>query len=150
MPNEFRLFYVTFLTVRLYIQLDQFIISQVTLPTLFHQLPSGFYWFLNVASEPLEHCNLLYPSGCSWVSPYQTHKNLDYLQLEIVNINPHRDKNLVAPTVCVISRQILYRLIHQRSGHVCITRLKKMVIKGLMEGLPKISLNLKNTALSLY
>ena len=42
MPKELGLFYVAFLTVRLYIQLGQFIIVQVTLPTLYHQVPSSF------------------------------------------------------------------------------------------------------------
>ena len=41
MPKELGLFYVAFLTVRLYIKLDQFIIIQVTLPTLYHQVPSN-------------------------------------------------------------------------------------------------------------
>ena len=42
MTKELGLFYVAFLTVRLYIQLDQFIIIQVTLPTLYHQVNSSF------------------------------------------------------------------------------------------------------------
>ena len=42
MPKELGLSYVVFLTVRLYVQLDQFIIVQVTLPTLYHQVPSSF------------------------------------------------------------------------------------------------------------
>ena len=42
MPKELRLFYVVFLTVKLYIQLNQFIIVPVTLPTLSHQVPSSF------------------------------------------------------------------------------------------------------------
>ena len=29
-------------------------------------------------SEPLEHCDFVYPQGCSWISPYQTHHNLEY------------------------------------------------------------------------
>ena len=37
MPKVLGLFYVVFLTVPLYIQLDQFIIVQVTLPTPYHQ-----------------------------------------------------------------------------------------------------------------
>ena len=41
MPNELGLYYVAVLTVLLYIQLDQFIIVQVTLPTLSHQVPSN-------------------------------------------------------------------------------------------------------------
>ena len=56
--------------------------------------------FKKVTSEPLEHCDFVEPQGSSWRSPYQTRNNLDYLQLEIVNINPHRDKNIVVPTVC--------------------------------------------------
>ena len=41
MPKELVLFYVAFLNVRLFIQLDPFIIVQVTLPTLYHQVPSS-------------------------------------------------------------------------------------------------------------
>ena len=48
------LFYVDFLTVRLYIQLDQFIIVQVTLPTLYNQVPSSFILVLRSL-----HLNLL-------------------------------------------------------------------------------------------
>ena len=39
MPNELRLLNLIFLTVPLYIQWDQFIIVQVTLPTPSHQVP---------------------------------------------------------------------------------------------------------------
>ena len=46
--------YVAFLTVRLYIQLDQFIIFQVTLPTLYHHVPSSFILVLKRL-----HMNLL-------------------------------------------------------------------------------------------
>ena len=42
MPKELGLFYDTFLTVQLYIQWDQFIIFQVTLPKISHQVPSSF------------------------------------------------------------------------------------------------------------
>ena len=42
MTKELGLFYVAFLTFRLYIQLDQFIIFQFTLPKLYHQDPSSF------------------------------------------------------------------------------------------------------------
>ena len=54
MPNELGLFYVAFLTVLLYIQLDQFIVVQVTLPTLYHQVPSSFILVLRKL-----HLNLL-------------------------------------------------------------------------------------------
>ena len=42
MPKKLVIFFVAFLTVRLYIQLDQYIIVQVTLPTLYHQVTSNF------------------------------------------------------------------------------------------------------------
>ena len=42
MSKELGLFYVALLTVKLYIQLGQFIIAQVTLLTLYHQVPSNF------------------------------------------------------------------------------------------------------------
>ena len=42
MPKGLGLFYVAFLTVPLYIQLYQFIIVYVTLPTLYHQVNSSF------------------------------------------------------------------------------------------------------------
>ena len=42
MPKKLGLFYVYFLIVRLYIHLDQFIIVQVTLPTLYHKVPLNF------------------------------------------------------------------------------------------------------------
>ena len=135
MTKELGLFYVAFLTVRLYIQLDQFIFVQVTLPTLYHQTPSSFILVKKVTFEPLEHCDFVDPQGHSWRSIYQNCNNIDYLQLEMVNINPHRDKNIFVPTVCGISKQTLPQLIHQRFGHVSITRLKRMSRKGLMEGL---------------
>ena len=92
--------------------------------------------FKKVTSEPLEHCDFVDSQGRSWISPYQTRNNLDYIQLEVVQINPHRDKNLVVPTVRGFSKQTLYQLIHQRFGHISITQLKRMARKGLMEGLP--------------
>ena len=54
MPKGLGLFYVAFLTVPLYIQLDQFIIVQVTLTTLYHQVPSSFILVLRQF-----HLNLL-------------------------------------------------------------------------------------------
>ena len=42
MPKELGLFYAVSLTVQLYIQWEQFIILQVTLPTPCHQVPSNF------------------------------------------------------------------------------------------------------------
>ena len=93
--------------------------------------------FQKVKPEPLENCDFVYPQGCSLVSPYQTCNNLDYLQLKSIKINPHRDKNIVVPNVCGLSKKTLYQLIHRSFGHVSITRKKRMVRKGLMESLPE-------------
>ena len=54
MPKGLGLFYLAFLTVPLYIQLYQFIIVQVTLPTQYHPVPSSFI----LVSRKL-HLNLL-------------------------------------------------------------------------------------------
>ena len=51
--KELGIFYVTFLTVTLYIQWDQFIIFQVTLPTPYHQVLSNF-----MLSFKMLHLNL--------------------------------------------------------------------------------------------
>ena len=53
-PKELGLFYVSFLTFQLYIQLDQFIFVQVTLSTLYHQVPSNF-----ILGFKMLHLNLL-------------------------------------------------------------------------------------------
>ena len=91
--------------------------------------------FKKVTSEPLEHCDFVDPQGRSWRPRYQNNNNLDYLQLEIVKINTKRDKNIVVPTLCGLSKQTLSQLIYQRFGHVSITRLKWMARKVLMEGM---------------
>ena len=54
MPKGLGLFYVAFLTVPLFNQLDHFIIVQVTLPTPYHQVPSSFILVLRKL-----HLNLL-------------------------------------------------------------------------------------------
>ena len=54
MPKELGLFNFAFLIFRLFIQLGQFIIVQVTLPTLYHQVPSSFILVLKRL-----HLNLL-------------------------------------------------------------------------------------------
>ena len=63
--------------------------------------------FKKVTSENLEHFDFFDPQGHSWRAPYHTRNNLDYLHLEIFNINPHIDINIFVPTVCVLSKQTL-------------------------------------------
>ena len=114
MPKELRLFYASLPNVQLYIQLDHFIIVQVTLPALSNQVNSNFMLVLKRL-----HLNLLNIVALLTFkvvlrrSPYQTQKNLDYLQIEIVKVNPHRDKNIVVPTVCGLSKENISQLIHQ-------------------------------------
>ena len=61
--------------------------------------------FQNVTSEPLEYCYFVDPQDSYFISPYQTQNNIDYLQIEIVKVNPHRNKNIVVPTFCALSKQ---------------------------------------------
>ena len=56
--------------------------------------------FQKVASESLEHCDFVDLQGSSWRSPYQTHNNLNNLQIDIVKVSPQRDRNIVVPTFC--------------------------------------------------
>ena len=62
MPKELGLFYVTFLTVQLYIHLDQFSTVQVTLTTLYHQVPSNFMLVLKMLNLNLLEIVTLLPS----------------------------------------------------------------------------------------
>ena len=103
--------------------------------------------FQKIKYEPLEHCYFVDPQGISWRSPYQTQNNLGYLQIESVKVNPHRDGNIVVPTVCTLSKQNIYQLIHHHFGHDSITILKLMAIKRLMEGLPENILGLEELCL---
>ena len=138
MPKELGLFYFIFLTAPLYIQWDQFIIIQVTLPTTSNQVPSNIMFVLqNVSSEPIEHCDFVDPQGHFGRPPYQTRNNLDYLQIEMIKVNPQRNRNIVVPTLVVISKYNLSQIIHQSFVHVSINRLIRMTRKGLMKGFPK-------------
>ena len=58
-------------------------------------------------SEPLEHCDFVYPQGTYWRSPYHTQNNVDYLQIEIVKSKPQENRNIVVPTVRDLPRKIL-------------------------------------------
>ena len=59
--------------------------------------------FQKVAYEPLGHCEFVDPQGRSWISPYQTQNNLYYLHIEIVKLNPQRDRNILVLTICDLS-----------------------------------------------
>ena len=126
MLKELGLLYVVFLTVPLYLQWDQFIIAKVTIPIKLHQVPSKVYvGFQKVKSEPIDYCNFVVPQGCSWGSLHYTKNYLDYLQIEIFKVNPHRDSNIAVPIVCALSKKKSH-LINQHFVHVSITILKLM------------------------
>ena len=88
--------------------------------------------FQKFTSELFEHCDFVDSQGSSWSLIYQIQNNLDYIKIEIVKVNPNRDRNIFFPTFCGLSKQNLSQILHQNFGHVSITRLKKMARKGLI------------------
>ena len=125
MLKELGLFYAVFLTFPLYTQWGHFITVQVTLTTPSHQVPSNFMLdFKRLHLNLLNIVNLLTLRVVLRKSPYHNQNNLDYLQIEIIIFNPHRDRNIVVPTVCAFSKRNFSHLIHTHCGHFSIFRLK--------------------------
>ena len=58
-----------------------------------------------ITYEPLEHCDFVDPQGRSWRSPYHNKNNLDCFQIVIFKVNPQRNRNVVVPTACALSKQ---------------------------------------------
>ena len=138
MPNKLGFFYVAFLTVPLYIQLYQFIIFQVTLPILSHQVPSNFMLdFKRLHLNLLNIVTLLTLKVVLGDHHTRLKTIFNIFKYKFVKVNPHRDSNIFFPTVCGNSKQNLSKFIHHRFGYVSITRLKRKAIKRLMEGLPE-------------
>ena len=77
-------------------------------------------------SKPLEHCEFFDLHGLSWRSPYQNQNNLDHIQIEIVKVSHHRDKNIVFLYVCFLSEQNISHDIYQCFGFVSISITKQM------------------------
>ena len=75
-----------------------------TISSVAIKLYVGFQIF---TSEPIEHCGFVGPQGHYWISPYQTQKNLDSIQIKNFWLNPHIDRNIVIPTVWSLSKQNL-------------------------------------------
>ena len=61
--------------------------------------------FQKVTSEPLEHSDFVYHQGHTCIPPYKNRQNLDYLQIEIIKVNPLRNKVIVFTTVCGPSKK---------------------------------------------
>ena len=81
-PKEFRLCSVTFLTVQLYIQWDQFIIFQVTLPTPSHKVPSNFMLVLKLLHLTLLNIVTLLNLKVVLGDHHNRPKNLDYIHIK--------------------------------------------------------------------
>ena len=56
---------------------------------------------------------------------------------KFVKVNPQRNRNIVVPIVCDLSKQNLSQIIHQNFGHVSIYRLKRTARKVIMEAPPE-------------
>ena len=90
----------------------------------------------NVSSDPIEDCDFVYPQFFYWGSTYHTWKNIDYLEIKIVKVNPQRNRYIVVTTVCFLLKQNLFQIIYHTFGHVSITRLGRMARIEVMKGLP--------------
>ena len=70
---------------------------------------------------------------------------LTIFKYKFVNVNTQRDMNIVVPTVCTISKQNRYHIIHQCFGCVSINILNVVSRKVLMEDLPENIQDLEET-----
>ena len=62
------------------------------------------------AYETFEHCDFVNPQVSSWISPYQAQLVFEYLQIEMVKLNPKRNRNIVVPNFCAPSKNIYLSL----------------------------------------
>ena len=53
-------------------------------------------------------------------TPYSNHKNLDYINIEIIKDNPNRKIYIVIPNIYVISKHNTFKLIYQCFGSVFV------------------------------
>ena len=76
--------------------------------------------FQNIISEPLDHCDYVVPQVVLGDHPTILKTILTIFKSKFVKVNPHRVRHIIVPTVCAISKQNLYQIIHQRIGHIYI------------------------------
>ena len=131
------LFYVDFLTVRLFIQLETIVIFQFTLPTLSHQVPSSF--ILNLKRLHLNLLNIVTLLTLKVVLG-DNHTRLTTI-LTIFKSKLSRStltdtRILLSQLFVYIQNNISLGLYISVFGHVSIARLKQMARKVLLEGLP--------------
>ena len=137
MTKELVLFYVFLPTGTLYIRWDQFIIVHVILPIPYNYVPSKFMLvFKRLHLDILDNVTLFTLRVVLGYHPTRLKTIQTILESKFFKFNPKRNRNIFVPTVCELSKQTLSQLICHCFGHVSITRLRRMAIKGLMEGLP--------------
>ena len=126
MPKELGLFYVAFLTVQLYIQLEQFIIFQITLSTIYNQMPSSFILVLKrLHLNLLNIVTLLTLKIVLGDHPARLAKILTIFNSKISR-SILIDTRIFFSQLSVDLKKTLSQLIHQRFGHVSINKLKRM------------------------
>ena len=138
MHKELVLFYVTYLNVPLYIQWDQFIIVQVTLPTPSHQVPSNYIldWkrfslnLLNVVT--LLTLKVILRDHPTRLKKYWLYSNRN------CQSQPSKIQEYCCPNCLCTIKTKLSQLIYQRFGRIYNSRLKRISRKVIMEVLPKI------------
>ena len=135
-PKELGLFYIAFLTVPVYIKRYRFIIVKANLTTPSHQVPSNFMLaFKSLHLNLLNIVTFLTLKVVLGDHPTILKTILTIFKYKFVKVNSHTDNNIFVPTLCALSKKNLSQIIHQRFGHISITRLKIKSINGLMEGL---------------
>ena len=106
MPKELLLFYVSLLTVTLYIQWYQFIIVQVTLTTPSHQDLSNFMLsFKRLRLNLLNIVTLLTVRVVFGDHPTRIKTISTIFKSKFVKVKPQIDRNIVVPTVCLLSKK---------------------------------------------
>ena len=99
MHKKLGLLYVALLTVTLYPVEPVYYCPGQSSNTISSGALKFYFGFKKFMSGPLESCDFVDPQRCSWISTYQTQKNIDNIKLNIVKFNRQRDRNIFIPTV---------------------------------------------------
>ena len=136
---------------RLLFSMSLFIIVYITLLTQYNQMPLNFMLvFKRLHLKLLNILTFLTLRVVLGYQPTRLKQIYTIFKYKFVKFNPQRNRNIVVPTVCELSKYNLSRIIHQRFGRVSITRIKQMEIKLLMKSLPTNLTDLKDTCPIFY
>ena len=112
MPKELVSFYVSLLTVTLYIQWYQFIIVHVSLPKLYNQVPSSFILVKKrLHLNPLNIVTFLTVRVVFGDHPTRIKTISTIFKSKFVEVKPQIDRNIVVPTVCLLSKKSIILFI---------------------------------------